>query len=133
VHRVVLVEAAPDPLRFFTPQVAASPLEPAQFSLARDLEPLGCCFVCPHLGHDTPLPFVSNAEICIPQTDFDPLLVSSTASFPPASTVAFPSFCLAESDAPLLTIGNEKAFLPYVAQHALTLHLLSKALEKLLW
>ena len=58
-----------------------------------------------------------------------PLLVSPPASFPPAAAVAFPPFCLAESDAPLLTIGNEKALPSYLAQHALSLHLLSKALE----
>jgi hypothetical protein len=35
--------------------VAAPPLEPTQLSLARDLEPLGCCLECLHLGHDMPL------------------------------------------------------------------------------
>jgi hypothetical protein len=57
------------------------------------------------------------------------VLVAPLAAFPAAATVAFPPFRLAESDAPLLTVGKEKAPLPYFAQHPFSLHLLSKALE----
>lgn len=75
---------------------------------------------------------VSNASLSTSKAVSNPELESPASPLIPSLTVAFPPFRLAESDAPLLTVGEEKAFLPYVAQHPLLLHFFSKALEQLL-
>lgn len=129
MYRQILVKAATDPLRFLAAQVTTSRLEPAQSTFAGDLEPFGCCFVCLNLGHDSLLLSIPNARLSISWAGPDLVLVSSTASFLAALTIALSSLRLAESDAPLLTVGKEKALLPYIAQHPLLLHLLSKAFE----
>jgi hypothetical protein len=49
-----------------------------------------------------------------------------------SAAIALSPFRLAQSDAPFFTVGDEKALLPYIAQHTLSLHSLSKALEQLL-
>jgi hypothetical protein len=60
------------------------------------------------------------------------VLIPAPASFALAFAIAFPPFRLAQSDAPLLAIGHEKALLLNVAQHAFSHHLRAKSLEQLL-
>jgi hypothetical protein len=60
------------------------------------------------------------------------LLESPLTPLPPPTALTLSPFCLAQSDAPLLTIGDEKALLSYVAQDTLSLHRFSKALQQLL-
>ena len=60
------------------------------------------------------------------------LLESPLTALPPQKALALSPLCLSQSDAPLLTIGDEKALLPCVTQHTLSLHRLSKALKQLL-
>jgi hypothetical protein len=60
------------------------------------------------------------------------LLESSLAALSPAAAIALSPFRLAQSNAPLLNVRDKEALLSYVAQHALSLHCLSKALEQLL-
>jgi hypothetical protein len=58
-----------------------------------------------------------------------PVLVPSPALLFAALTIPFSPFRLAKSNASLFAVGQEKSLLPYVAQHPLSLNLLSEAFE----
>jgi hypothetical protein len=126
VHRVILVESSAHPLGLFSAKVAAAGFEPAQFSLASDFEPFGCCFMRLHLGHDVILLSVTNGS----WTQYFSIPALPVLLLPSAPT--FTTFRLAKSNAPFLTFRHKETMLFYITQHAFALHHLAKALEQLL-
>lgn len=124
-HRQVFVKATANSFCFLASQVATPPLQPAQLAAASDFESFCRCFVCLYLGHNlSPMIVTVPPPFALLEPPLAPLL-------PPAA-IALSPLRLAQSNTPLLTVRDEKALLSYVAQHTLSLHRLSKALEQLL-